>query len=847
MNDTLTIAKQPPSDTAFNYAALRKLAISEVEQTASANWTDYNTHDPGITTLELLCYAITDLSYRSRFSIPDLLHGKNDKAADIIALFHTAAGIFPGRALTINDYRKLIIDVEGIKNAWLKKKTKTITADLTNKMLTRQPAANARTSEVVIKGYYDVLLEFDTTVKTDDAQQLKVDEVAALLQANRNLDEDFDIISKVPQQPFRLCAEMEVDAAVNAFDLLAEIFFKIQLHLAPLVRFYSLDQLRSEGLTTDKIFEGPFITHGFIKEDELINSELRTAIHLSDLMQIILNTAGVRDIDEIIFDDVALPGQLTSKWIIEVKEGFQPVVDILESNIVLYKNGIPFRPDPDEVKIRFDDLMAAYLEANEEVVSEDLRFDTGSYRHVDDYYSIQHHYPKTYGISHWGLPEDATITRRKQAKQLQGYLWFFDQLMANYLKQVASVKNIFSLDAEQHTYFSSLVDDFKDADSLFVNKTQAINNLQQQLEDNDTFISRRNRFLDHLLNRFAESFYDYAAILASVFPGANPLKIIDAKRNFLKNYPAYSSERGKAYNYSDKDNLWDSDNTSGFEKRVQRLLGFENINRRSLVNIYFRINEDSSGGTTLYWFEIMDNRTGKTLLQATAKQAGRTDAEGELEIALTLAGAPANFKFSETSPGNFNYTLNDKLNNVVATGVEANEADAKAALTALLKGLNNMSEEGMFLVEHLLLFGDNVNAFMPVCVDANCAECSDTDPYSFRVSLVLPAFTPRFMNMDFRMYAEQVMREEMSSHLLIKVCWVSNEQLQQFEAAYKDWLQVKAGAKADDDGSILANFIAIFTSLRNVYPQSRLADCSNKEERRLFLLNKNALGTQKTT
>ena len=36
-------------------------------------WTDYNVHDPGITILEALCYAITDLGYRMGWRIEDIL------------------------------------------------------------------------------------------------------------------------------------------------------------------------------------------------------------------------------------------------------------------------------------------------------------------------------------------------------------------------------------------------------------------------------------------------------------------------------------------------------------------------------------------------------------------------------------------------------------------------------------------------------------------------------------------------------------------------------------------------------------------------------------------------------
>ena len=87
---------------------------------------------------------------------------------------------------------------------------------------------------------------------------------------------------------------------------------------------------------------------------------------------------------------------------------------------------------------------------------------------------------------------------------------------------------------------------------------------------------------------------------------------------------------------------------------------------------------------------------------------------------------------------------------------------------------------------------------------------------------------------------------ETPAHIFPKICWVSNEDLQKFEIAYKDWLDVKAGLSDDWDNKILENFITILTTLKTVYPPARLEDCKSAEERNLFLLNQNALGTLKT-
>ena len=59
----------------MDYAALRAAGIGLLERLAGQQWTDFNAHDPGITILEQLCYAITDLGYRIDYDLRDLLAG----------------------------------------------------------------------------------------------------------------------------------------------------------------------------------------------------------------------------------------------------------------------------------------------------------------------------------------------------------------------------------------------------------------------------------------------------------------------------------------------------------------------------------------------------------------------------------------------------------------------------------------------------------------------------------------------------------------------------------------------------------------------------------------------------
>ncbi len=113
------IQKENPLTPAEDYEAMRSAGVRSIEQLGSEIWTDYNFSDPGITILEAVIYAITDLGYRTGFEVKDLLAPKELNDSTWNEIFYTARQILHNNPVTINDYRKLIIDIEGIRNAWL--------------------------------------------------------------------------------------------------------------------------------------------------------------------------------------------------------------------------------------------------------------------------------------------------------------------------------------------------------------------------------------------------------------------------------------------------------------------------------------------------------------------------------------------------------------------------------------------------------------------------------------------------------------------------------------------------------------------------------------------------------
>jgi len=106
-----------PEHISLDFERLRSEGIRHLENLATEIWTDFNAHDPGITILEVLCYAITDLAYRTRIlPIADIASsGGSGKP------WFEAAEILPVSPVTAKDFRKILIDLDGIRNAWIER------------------------------------------------------------------------------------------------------------------------------------------------------------------------------------------------------------------------------------------------------------------------------------------------------------------------------------------------------------------------------------------------------------------------------------------------------------------------------------------------------------------------------------------------------------------------------------------------------------------------------------------------------------------------------------------------------------------------------------------------------
>lgn len=856
---TPTLSRAPETDPGLDQQQLNAIGLDYVRSLSRRIWTDHNLHDPGITTLELLCYALTDLSYRAQFPIADLLATPEDNAANMAAQFFTPRQILPNRALTVRDYRKLLIDLPGVKNAWIQPAALSYYADVINGVLLHDDPHLPGSHEVPIKGLYSVLLEFMDEVTTQEERDHIVATAQTVLQANRNLCEDFVAVAQVQDQAYSLCAELDLTPDADPAQVVAQIRFAVERYLAPPVLNSTLAEMlarvHDDGTpyTVAEIFEGPLLANGFIDDAELDAAELRSEIRLSDVISVIMDVPGVLAVRAIEINQLANDGSAIAPddpWRLAVPAGKQPRLSDTHQRLVCYKRKVPLAVDATRVQTLLAALEDAERTKLETPNAEDLPIPLGRFRDPARYRSFQQHFPVVYGLSDQGLPVTADAARQAQALQLKAYLLFFDQAMANYFAQLANVRALFSRDpALTQTYFAQRVDSFPDATRVYADGITT-DDLAALLEDSDAALARRNRFLDHLLSRFAEDFHHYVSLMASAF-GVGPASAAATKCAFLAELPQIGADRGLAYDYAlqTSDALWNSWNVSGLERRIARLLGIANFSRRNLGEVAYDMYTeiDSTPGNEYRW-RIKHPVSNKILLSASKHYVTADDAHTEMEQAVLRAQMAEGYQRKTTADGKFYFNIVDATGEVIGRRIEyfASSDAMEAAIETLMTVLREYySGEGMYLIENILLRPEqDGDPFMPICVDPGCSDCADADPYSYRVHFVLPAYAGRFHNMDFRRFVEEVIRQETPAHILPKVCWVNADDMARVESAYRDWIPLRAGVTTADRATKIQALIDALYAAKNVYPPQPLRDCGQSPDKPPFILGRTALGSE---
>lgn len=891
----ITIPKDVSTQDEFDFKYLKQLGVDYIQAMGGKLWTDFNAHDPGITILEVLSYAITDLGNRISQPIEDILSPTD--GGDLSDQFYRADEILSVRATTPLDYRKLFIDLPGVRNCWLLPYKKKVYVDCVNSLLSYncqdtiniQPGSK---SEFYLKGLYSILIDFDIDEDSPLTAEEQVEAISEAVklkyQANRNLCEDLVEIKPVEDQEICVCAVLEINKDADVNEVNAAVLFAIENYFAPSVSFHSLDEMLNKGYTTDQIFDGPLLDNGFIDTEELRATELRKEVRLSDILNVISEIEGVELVKDITIAKCGEP--VTDEWMLCIDTGKRPV--LCENSVFSYlKDVIPSLVNKtlsEEIlsELRNERNIKKALAGKDKIIP----LPTGKYNGTEWYSSIQNDFPDVYGIGFNGLPSHVSTERKSQAKQLKAYLLFFDQVLASYFAHLGKVRDLLSYTSDpNNTYFTQPVEGvtgLSDLVSEYGGTTDELSTLLMgSLDDAD---GRKNKFLDHLIGRFAEKFSEYTFLMKELYGSHSKEMIVYTKQEFLKEYVEISANRGGAFNYYKQpmSQLWNTSNVSGSEKRIARLTGMKNYNRRNLSDSQLEIYDlQNSDNETMYRWRVRD-LNNDIILSGSDDYLTPELAENELYFAIlkiietdeNIAETLTDLPNDEAILGNLliqksplnKYSIDvinrditdiDDVNYIIARQFKyyLTLEELKDGITELIRFMKyDFTEEGIFMVEHILLRPDVTKTIVPqdefIDISTNdCNDCGCIDPYSYRLSVVLPGYTQRFGDIDFRNFMEELIREELPAHILPRICWIGSRrdevpdkeenELWKFEILFKEFLKRKTNrtTQSQHHDSLVA-FKNHLMKLHTIYPAGRLTDCENPSGPKTILGRTN-LGT----
>ncbi|WNJ96737.1 hypothetical protein RND59_06585 [Vibrio ruber] len=448
--NSISAGPLPPQQ---DFTFLKQEGIRQLKSLVGHVWSNFNDSDPGVTILEQLCYALTELGYVNSFPIADVLT-QADGQIDYAQQFFRAEEILTTAPVTIDDYRKLVLDrIDSIENIYL-----------TALRIAGQPTGLYQVA-VYVRDESAVVVdekvagepqdaeshagETDSSVPNRQTEQSAADtliqSVHRLLNQHRNLGEYFLLPVVLQPQVIALSGQILLAPDADPHQVAGQIDLALANYISPPFRQQGYQQLTKAGYGADSIFNGPLLQHGWHCREkssarpESVLGEKRQEIRLIDLMSCISEIPGVAVVARLAFCD-----EPTQQSIAVAAD--KVAVLSLSDDFQMQSHQHTLNVSTTGERSRFLTRLYARHQASPVDAGVDIAppLPQGRYRNIESYYSIQHTFPASYGVGANSLQSDRSDFRVAQARQLKGYLLLFDQVMANQFSQLANLGHLFS-------------------------------------------------------------------------------------------------------------------------------------------------------------------------------------------------------------------------------------------------------------------------------------------------------------------------------------------------------------------------------------------------------------------
>jgi hypothetical protein len=753
-----TISKKSHNDNPDSFEHFYQLGLTYIQQLSGHLWTDYNTHDPGMTILEQVCYALTDLVYRCEFDVADYLSepsGNIDYRAHGLAL---AQDIIPAYPQQIEEYETWLLSrLPELDKVWLR-------------WSEHGSQLGIYTINAQLNHFYALSQQCSDFGHSHDhtQQQTAINRIRREFYGVRALGEDLAAIELTGQYPLTLTATIHIsDDVTHVTQLVANIYDQINLWL------------ESNTQTTP----------AYVLKGSLLAEEGIQRIDLLQFSQYNAERSEPTPIDKIApFSYLRLP-ELSTRSGIEIIQ-FQHPVNIDYSDLIIQIEQLQQQRRVAQLKTTHSPTLP-----------------TGRYFDFSRYESIQTLFPRNYHLAP-GTANHYHARQQGQRHQLRSYLLLFDQLMANFCDDIAGLNSLFSLSlASEETYHNHLLqdDEFYNISEHYPQDASArLAQLRSQLDD---YPKRKNRIFNYLLALYSEHFPETLHRQFNPYFSAQALEkqLLKYKQAFILNITAMTTGRGIG------DNLLLPGHQGGYSQRLSLLLGLfppdtsssgytDAITKHALTLVPNESYFQSDIGKKVICILAPETLTS---LQPLADNPLEENVNAQQDQLIPLAVTLLN---EQTLPevllllgiDNRRYRMLHRMDHgdyLLFFKLDTEDTrqwlyiashNNKQKLIEFCHLLQrwliqlNQNSEGLYVVEPILLrTGDNN------------APLSD---YANRVIIVLPGYTARFNKLKFREQVEQLIIENSPAHLLTQCQWLDFSAFSQFEILYSHWRQAKSRA-----------------------------------------------------
>lgn len=598
MKQSASFSGNEVESVSLNFSELREKGLKYIQELSGDVWTDYNAHDPGVTILEQLCYALTDIAFRTSLPVSELLiPGENLPVNASANAFFPPSAILSSHPVTLQDYRKIIIDYfDEIQNVWITTKENSGF---------QEELRGVNNVEILPR------LSFLRTLKTNpENKDAFLNEVNLFLNENRNLGEKFEAARILEPQFIQIEFDLHISENVNPEAALAGVFLKLFEYIYCPVQFSSYAEMNDDQMSTAEIFSGPRLKKGFIKDE--ITAKRPTVIQVEELQKVFsrvdgINKSKVRCIHyrgnvmpELPLENGKFFHLLSDE---EAEHADEKRFDSIYANLNVFVNQKRHTSFSKQgINNLFLELWAKKYRGYSLDISPDdfsRKKRSGKFRNLAGYYSVQKHFPVIYGIGEEGLSQHEPAERHAKANQLKAYLMLAEQHLANHLAQLANLNELFNIDFENgrhKTYFTQKLSSVPGVEKLLAE--QEIFS-ESDYEPDQVFFDRKNRIYDHLLARFGE---DFSPLPWQILFQLNIIKSTDEfnrivlrqKSAFLMQLENLSYTRTKGEFLLLQDGEEVVRKASGLEQVIRAKTGISTQKNQSLVPDFSGLNSELS-------------------------------------------------------------------------------------------------------------------------------------------------------------------------------------------------------------------------------------------------------------